>query len=38
MITVGYGDIVPISFPEKVYTIFITLISCAVFAYVSPSP
>jgi hypothetical protein len=32
MITVGYGDIVPISMEEKLYNIIVTLISCGVFA------
>ncbi len=34
MITVGYGDITPVTVSEKIYCIFITLISCGVFAYV----
>jgi hypothetical protein len=34
MITVGYGDISPVSSNEKIVTIGITLISCGVFAYV----
>lgn len=33
MITVGYGDIVPISRYEKLYVIFMALISCGVFGY-----
>ena len=33
MITVGYGDISPINPSEKIYVIFMTLISCATFAY-----
>ena len=33
MITVGYGDITPVTNKEKIFIIFITLISCAVFAY-----
>ena len=33
MITVGYGDIVPKTSIEKLYVIFITLLSCVVFAY-----
>ncbi len=32
MITVGYGDIVPVSMEEKIYNIIVTLISCGVFA------
>lgn len=33
MITVGFGDIIPISIQEKTYVIFMTVISCGVFAY-----
>lgn len=33
MITVGYGDISPISTNEKVYVIFFTILSCGVFGY-----
>ena len=33
MITVGYGDITPISNKEKIYVIFMTLFSSCVFAY-----
>ncbi|KAL4445955.1 hypothetical protein ABPG74_010947 [Tetrahymena malaccensis] len=33
MITVGYGDITPISIYEKAYVIGMALISCGVFAY-----
>ena len=33
MITVGYGDITPISNNEKTYVIFMTLCSSGVFAY-----
>ncbi|KAL4491974.1 hypothetical protein ABPG72_008395 [Tetrahymena utriculariae] len=33
MVTLGYGDIVPITIAEKVFTIFIVLISCGVFGY-----
>lgn len=33
MVTVGYGDVTPISFFEKVYAIFMALISCGIFAY-----
>ena len=32
-ITLGYGDIVPVTNYEKIYIIAVTLISCAVFAY-----
>lgn len=34
MITVGYGDITPVTLYEKIYCIFMTLVSCCVFAYV----
>lgn len=33
MITVGYGDIKPTTFPEKIITIILTLVSCGIFAY-----
>lgn len=33
MITVGYGDIVPLTSLEKIYVIVMTLISAGVFAY-----
>jgi hypothetical protein len=33
MITVGYGDVVPINHYEKMFVMCITLISCGVFAY-----
>ena len=33
MITVGYGDITPISLPEKIYCIFMTILASGVFAY-----
>jgi hypothetical protein len=33
MITVGYGDVVPLTVPEKLYTIFCMLIACGVFGY-----
>lgn len=33
MVTVGYGDITPSTKNEKIITIFITLISCGVFAF-----
>ncbi|KRX11104.1 Cyclic nucleotide-binding protein [Pseudocohnilembus persalinus] len=32
-VTVGYGDITPTNTREKIYCIFMTLISCGVFAY-----
>jgi hypothetical protein len=34
MITLGYGDVVPISEEEKIYTIFISMIACGFFSYV----
>lgn len=33
MITVGYGDVVPQTNIERIYVIFMTLISAAVFGY-----
>ncbi len=33
MITVGYGDICPITPNEKLYTIIVTLLSCGMFGY-----
>lgn len=34
MVTVGYGDVVPKSTGERVYTIIFVLISAITFAYV----
>lgn len=34
MTTVGYGDLYPITNPEKLFTMLAQLISCGVFAYV----
>jgi hypothetical protein len=33
MVTVGYGDISPASYIEKVFSVIMTLISCGIFAY-----
>ena len=33
MITVGYGDITPISEIEYIFSIFTMIIACGVFAY-----
>ncbi|EAS03266.3 cyclic nucleotide-binding domain protein (macronuclear) [Tetrahymena thermophila SB210] len=33
MVTLGYGDIIPITIAERFFTIFIVLISCGVFGY-----
>jgi hypothetical protein len=33
MLTLGYGDIVPITTLERIYVIIITFISCGVFGY-----
>jgi len=33
MVTVGYGDIVPVNPTERLWTIFIMVFTCAVFAY-----
>lgn len=29
----GYGDVVPVTIEERIYTIFMTLIACGIFAY-----
>lgn len=33
MITVGYGDVTPVNTSERLFVIFVMLISCGVFAY-----
>ncbi|KAL4467448.1 hypothetical protein ABPG72_000658 [Tetrahymena utriculariae] len=33
MITIGYGDIVPVTIYEKIFVMGMTLVSCGVFAY-----
>lgn len=33
MVTIGYGDIYPVTTIEKIFVIVVTLISCGVFAY-----
>lgn len=33
MITVGYGDITPVTTEERIFVIVICLLSCGVFAY-----
>ncbi|KAL4460498.1 hypothetical protein ABPG74_000249 [Tetrahymena malaccensis] len=33
MLTVGYGDITPVSIDEKIYVIFVSLVSCGIFGY-----
>ncbi len=33
MVTLGYGDIVPISNIEKIYVTFVALVGCFFFAY-----
>ncbi len=33
MVTLGYGDVVPISMFEKIYVVAITLVGCFVFGY-----
>ncbi|KAL4438079.1 hypothetical protein ABPG74_016858 [Tetrahymena malaccensis] len=37
MVTVGYGDITPVSLAEKVFVIFMVVYSCGVFGYVVSS-
>lgn len=34
MTTVGYGDLYPITIPEKLFAMLSMLVACAVFAYV----
>jgi hypothetical protein len=34
MITIGYGDVTPVTEGEKVFTIFILIISCGFFSYI----
>ena len=34
MATIGYGDIVPLTNAEKVFTCFVLLIACSLFAYI----
>lgn len=33
MITVGFGDIVPINTDEKLFAVFTMLVACGVFGY-----
>jgi hypothetical protein len=33
MITVGYGDIVPVNTSEKLFTMAVMMLACGVFAY-----
>lgn len=33
MSTVGFGDISPTTYYEKIITIFLTIVSCGVFAF-----
>ena len=33
MLTVGYGDVVPVTPLEKIYVIVMTLFACCVFGY-----
>ena len=33
MITVGYGDILPISVNEKAYVILMTIFTCGIFGF-----
>lgn len=34
MMTVGYGDVTPVNNTERIYVIFMTLLSSAIFGYV----
>ena len=34
MVTVGYGDVTPITSVEKVYTIFCMILACGIFGYI----
>jgi 1,4-dihydroxy-2-naphthoate octaprenyltransferase len=34
MITVGFGDVLPISYKEKVFSIITMLLGCCLFSYV----
>ena len=38
MITVGYGDIVPITKTERIFAMFIMILACGVFAYTVTRP
>ena len=33
MVTIGYGDIVPVTLLEKLYIILFTFVGCGVFGY-----
>lgn len=33
MVTVGYGDITPVSWQEKAYVIVVIIFSCGMFGY-----
>jgi len=33
MVTVGYGDITPISYQERIYVIIVIIFSCGMFGY-----
>ncbi|KAL4480491.1 hypothetical protein ABPG72_022246 [Tetrahymena utriculariae] len=37
MVTVGYGDITPVSLQEKIFVIFMVVYSCGVFGYIVSS-
>ena len=37
MLTVGYGDILPVNDNERIFTIFAMLIGCCMFGYVMSS-
>lgn len=37
MITVGYGDITPVSYEERIFVIIMTIFSCGIFGFVVSS-
>lgn len=37
MLTVGYGDVLPVNLNEKIYTLLTMLVGCCLFGYVMSS-
>lgn len=35
MMTIGYGDIVPVTHDEKIFTIFTIILASVIFAYIT---